>query len=255
MRAVILAGGLGARLRPYTTVLPKPLMPVGNFPIAETIIRQLAHYGVTRVTFAVGYLHQLIEAYFGDGSQWGIEIDYLLEQQPLGTAGPLAQLDGFDEPLIVLNGDVLTDINFADFYRYHCDHGAEITVAAFKRRVNIDLGVLETDQNNQIARYIEKPTYDFRVSMGIYAFSPSVLPFIPADTRLDFPDLVQTLLQRQHPVKIYPFDGLWLDIGRTEDYLNASEVFEENLSRLLPGKSARHHLDSQSEKHQVLNSG
>ncbi len=243
MRAVILAGGLGARLRPYTTVLPKPLMPVGNFPIAETIIRQLSHYGVRRVTFAVGYLHQLIEAYFGDGSQWGIEIDYLLEKEPLGTAGPLAQLDGFDEPLIVLNGDVLTDLNFADFYQYHLDHGAEITVAAFKRRVNIDLGVLEFDLNNQITQYIEKPSYDFRVSMGVYAFSPSVLPFIPIDTRFDFPDLVQTLLDKKRPVKIYPFNGLWLDIGRTEDYQNAAEVFETNFLQLLPGEEDAQNLN------------
>lgn len=229
---------MGARLRPYTTVLPKPLMPVGNLPIAEIIVRQLSHFGITRVTFAVGYLHQLIEAYFGDGSQWGVEIDYMVERQPLGTAGPLAQLDNFDEPIIVLNGDVLTDLDYADFHRYHLDQGAEVTIAAYKRRVDIDFGVVESDRLNNIFRYVEKPVYDFRVSMGVYAFSSSVIPFIPAETRFDFPDLVQLLLKQDRPTKIYPFDGQWLDIGRTDDYMNATEVFENNLAQFLPGDAS-----------------
>ena len=133
MRAVILAGGQGARLRPYTTVLPKPLMPVGNFPIAEILVRQLRQYGVEEITFAVGYLHQLIEAYFGNGSRWRVKIDYLYEDRPLGTAGPLARLKSFDEPLIVLNGDILTDLNFERFYQAHLDSGSEITIRVVRQ--------------------------------------------------------------------------------------------------------------------------
>lgn len=235
MKAVILAGGVGTRLRPYTTVLPKPLMPVGNYPIAETLIRQLCHYGVTDITFAVGYLHQLLEAYFGDGSAWGVKIQYLRENKPLGTAGPLAKLTDFDEPIIVLNGDILTDLDFSILYSSHLDTDAEITIAAYDKSVKIDLGVLESDENNIVTEYIEKPEYHFRVSMGIYVFSPSIVPMIPVNQRLDFPDLVESLLMLGRKVQVYPFNGIWLDIGRSEDYLNASEVFEQNAARLLPG--------------------
>ncbi len=238
MKAVILAGGVGARLRPYTTVLPKPLMPVGNYPIAETLVRQLRHYGVRDITFAVGYLHQLIEAYFGNGSNWNVDISYLREDRPLGTAGPLAKLDNFAEPLIVLNGDILTDLNFTLLYRAHLDSQADITIAAYDKRVKIDLGVLESNDGRRLNKYIEKPEYSFKVSMGIYVFSPSVLQFIPPEERFDFPDLVQKLLKLGRSVQIHPFDGLWLDIGRNEDYLNASEVFDQNFDRLLPANKA-----------------
>lgn len=238
MKAVILAGGVGARLRPYTTVLPKPLMPVGNYPIAETLVRQLQHHGVREIIFAVGYLHQLIEAYFGDGTKWGVRIKYLHEDQPLGTAGPLAKISDFSEPLLVLNGDILTDLNFAELYQSHLDSNADISIASFDKPVKIDLGVLATDETGSLTDYIEKPEYCFKVSMGIYVFSPSVLSFIPPDERFDFPDLVKKLLNLNRNIQTYPFRGLWLDIGRTEDYFSASEVFEDNLLRLLPGTSA-----------------
>jgi len=238
MKAVILAGGEGTRLRPYTTVLPKPLMPVGNFPIAETLVRQLRHYGVREITFAVGYLHQLIEAYFGDGSKWGVSISYLHEDQPLGTAGPLAKLPQFPEPLIVLNGDILTDLDFAGLYKKHLDSNAEITIAAYSKRVKIDLGVLETDRNLRLCEYIEKPEYSLKVSMGIYVISPSVLPYIPAETRFDFPDLVHKLLDNDKKIQTFPFEGIWLDIGRSDDYAGATEMYEQNLARLLPANAA-----------------
>lgn len=243
MKAIILAGGVGTRLRPYTTVLPKPLMPVGNYPIAETLVRQLQYFGVREITFAVGYLHQLIEAYFGDGSNWRVDIKYLREDQPLGTAGPLARIEGFSEPLIVLNGDILTDLDFGRLYRSHIDSNADITIAAFDKRVKIDLGVLQANEMNLLTNYIEKPEYSFQVSMGIYVISPAVLQFIPPTSRFDFPDLVQTLLKAQHKVQVHPFNGIWLDIGRSEDYLNASEIFEQNLTRLLPDST--HHASGQ----------
>ncbi len=234
MRAVILAGGVGTRLRPYTTVLPKPLMPVGNYPIAETLVRQLRHYGVREITFAVGYLHQLIEAYFGDGSSWGVKISYLREEQPLGTAGPLAKLTRYTEPLIVLNGDILTDLDFSELYRRHVDSNAEITIAAYNKQVKIDLGVLETDGNQRLNNYIEKPEYSFRVSMGIYVISPTVVPYIPLEERFDFPDLVHKLLDTGGKIQTFAFNGIWLDIGRSEDYAGATEMYEQNLARLLP---------------------
>lgn len=186
MRAVILAGGAGSRLRPYTTVLPKPLMPVGNLPIAEILVRQLSYYGVTRVTFAVGYLHQLIEAYFGDGSQWGVRVDYLRESSPLGTAGPLSQLTDFSEPLIVLNGDILTDLDFGRLYQSHLDSNNELTIASFDREAAIDFGVLGTNQDGTLFEYIEKPSYAYRVSMGVYVMSPSLLDPIPSHKTLRF---------------------------------------------------------------------
>ncbi len=234
MRAVILAGGTGTRLRPYTTILPKPLMPVGNYPIAETIVRQLRYYGFTEVTFAVGYLHQLIEAYFGDGATWDVRIDYLREDRPLGTAGPLANLTDFDRPLLVMNGDILTDLDYRRFYQSHLDSRAELSIAAFEKQINIDLGVLETDAQASVTHYLEKPSYSHKVSMGVYAFSPSVLELIPAGVRCDFPDLVQSLLTLERRVKAYSHRGLWLDIGRTEDYLSAADVMDTHADRLLP---------------------
>jgi len=231
---VILAGGTGTRLRPYTTILPKPLMPVGNYPIAETIVRQLRHYGIADITFAVGYLHQLIEAYFGDGAAWDVRIDYLREDRPLGTAGPLANLTNFDRPLLVMNGDILTDLDYRRFYQSHLDSRAELSIAVFEKQINIDLGVLETDAQQLVTHYLEKPSYSHKVSMGVYVFSPSVLELVPAGVRCDFPDLVQSLLAQGRCVKAFAHQGLWLDIGRTEDYLSAADVMEAQAARLLP---------------------
>jgi NDP-mannose synthase len=209
-------------------------MPVGNYPIAEIIVRQLRYYGIESITFAVGYLHQLIEAYFGDGSRWDVKIDYLHEEHPLGTAGPLARLDRFNEPLIVLNGDILTDLNFADFFQAHLASKSDITIASFRKRIDIDLGVIKIDATSAVVDYIEKPQYSFQVSMGVYVFSPTVVHFIPEDRHFDFPDLVKALISAHRRVEVYPLEGLWLDIGRTEDYFNAADVFERYRSVLLP---------------------
>ncbi len=235
MKAVILAGGTGTRLRPYTTILPKPLMPVGNYPIAEILVRQLQHYGVNEITFAVGYLNQLIEAYFGDGRRWEVEVKYLRETSPLGTAGPLAQLADFNQPLLVMNGDILTDLDFGRFYQAHLDSGAEISVATYTKTVKIDLGVIVSNRRNEIVEYLEKPTSTYQVSMGVYAFSPAVLNLIPPGERFDFPDLVTRLIAADRKVRVYPHDGLWLDIGRSEDYLAAADVMEQNYTKLMPG--------------------
>jgi NDP-sugar pyrophosphorylase family protein len=227
MKAVILAGGKGARLAPYTVVLPKPLMPVGDRPILEIILRQLRHHGITDVVLAVGYLAELLEAYFGDGRRFGVHIEYSREEKPLGTAGPLALIDGLDEPFLVMNGDLLTTLDYAKLAAHHADAGAACTIAMYRRQVQVTLGVMEVDPECRLLDYIEKPTYDYHVSMGAYVFDPRVLDYVEPGQYLDFPDLIKRLLRSGAYVAGYPFEGYWLDIGRHEDYAQAMEEFEK----------------------------
>ncbi len=235
MKAVILAGGRGTRLAPYTTVLPKPLMPVGDKPILDIVIHQLRYYGFTEITLAVGYLSELLRAYFGDGSRFGVSIDYSYEDQPLGTAGPISLIDGLDEPFLVMNGDILTTLNFGELMKYHQASDAAATITTYPRSVKIDLGVLEFDENDYLARYIEKPTHHYHVSMGVYVFSPRVRQHIPRGERLDLPDLMRNLMSFGDSVRCYRCDGYWLDIGRIDDYQIAVQDFEQNRSKFLPG--------------------
>jgi NDP-sugar pyrophosphorylase family protein len=225
MRAVVLAGGRGTRLAPYTTVLPKPLMPVGDEPILERLIRQLARAGVDRVTLAVGHLASLIMAYFGDGSRFSVEIDYSVEEEPLGTAGPLRLVDGLDETFLVLNGDLLTDLDFGALVASHRAGEVLATVGTYRRDVQIDLGVGAADEARRITRYIEKPVHQFVVSMGVYALEPRVLDYVP-EGRFDLPDLVAALLTADHVVQAFEHDGYWLDIGRPDDYERAQQDAE-----------------------------
>lgn len=226
MRAIILAGGKGVRLAPLTDVIPKPLVPLGGMPIMEVVIRQLKAHGFRNITLAVGYLSELIKAYFQDGSRWGVEIDYSYESQPLGTAGPLALIKGLDETFLVMNADVLTNLDYQEALRYHQQHGDLATICAYQRQVKIDLGVIIPDGAGRIKDYVEKPTTSYLVSMGIYFFEPQVMDFIPPGKYLDFPDLVRLLLQAGHTVHYHPFAGYWLDIGRHEDYATAAAEFE-----------------------------
>jgi NDP-sugar pyrophosphorylase family protein len=226
MRAVILAGGKGTRLLPYTTVIPKPLMPVGDRPILELIIRQLKHYGFSRVTMAVGHLAELIEAYFGNGNKYGIKIDYSREDEPLGTIGSLSLIDTLDTTFLVMNGDVLTNLDYLKLVDFHKKNHAAATIATYNKEVKVDLGILEMDEGFELKQYIEKPTLKYDVSMGIYMFEPEILSFIEPNEYLDFPDLVQTLMKANRKVIAFPFDGYWLDIGRHEDYVRAQEEFE-----------------------------
>ncbi len=233
MRAVILAGGKGTRLLPYTTVIPKPLMPVGDRPILELIIRQLKHYGFSQVTMAVGHLAELIEAYFSDGDKYGIKIDYSREDEPLGTIGSLSLIDSLDTTFLVMNGDVLTNLDYWKLVDFHKKNQAVATIATYNKEVKVDLGILEMDEDFQLKQYVEKPTLKYDVSMGIYMFEPEILGFIEPNKYLDFPDLVLTLMKAGRKVIGFPFDGYWLDIGRHEDYVRAQEEFEtmkENLS-------------------------
>jgi NDP-mannose synthase len=233
MKAVILAGGRGQRLAPYTTVLPKPLLPIDDIPILEVVIRQLKHAGFDDVTMAVGYLAELLMAYFGDGAKFGVRIRYSREEEPLGTAGPLSLLDHLDEPFLVMNGDLLTTLDYRAMWEYHTHGGTLATLATFPRSVKIDLGVIETDAEGSVAAYIEKPTYSYTVSTGIYLFDPPVLSFLPQGEKMDLPDLVTLLMTNGHRVATFPFEGYWLDIGRPDDYERAVEEFRHHRSRFL----------------------
>jgi NDP-sugar pyrophosphorylase family protein len=232
LRAIILAGGKGVRLAPLTDVIPKPLVPIGGMPVMEIVIRQLKANGFRHITLAVGYLSELIKAYFQDGSRWGVKIDYSFEAEPLGTAGPLGLIDGLNETFLVMNADILTDMDYHELVCYHRQHGGVATIGAFERQVKIDLGVIVTDGRSRIKDYIEKPTQSYLVSMGVYIFEPQVLEFLPDQGYMDFPDLVKRLLEAGRPVSFRPFSGYWLDIGRHEDYRQAAEEFEQLREKL-----------------------
>jgi NDP-sugar pyrophosphorylase family protein len=175
---------------------------------------------------AVGYLAELVEAYFGDGTKYGVHIDYSVEGKPLGTIGALSLIDGLDETFLVMNGDVLTDLDYRGFIEFHRKNKALATIAAYYKEVNIDLGILEMDRDFRLKGYKEKPTFRHDVSMGIYVFEPEILRFIKPNEYLDFPDLVLSLIDADRKVIAFPFKGFWLDIGRHEDYLQAQDQFE-----------------------------
>lgn len=236
-RAVILAGGLGTRLRPYTTVLPKPLMPVGDRPVLDVVILQLRAAGFERITIATGHLAELIEAFFGDGSRHRIPIDYFREREPLGTVGALSLIEGLDEPFLVMNGDVLTDMDYAALLERHVASDAVATIATKHRDVEISLGVLrfgEAADPTRLTDYVEKPTVSYEASMGVYCFDPSVIAHIEPGVRLDFPDLVLRLIADGQVVRAWPSEDYWLDIGRPDDYVRAMEDFERMRDRLIP---------------------
>ncbi len=234
MKAVILAGGKGTRLSPFTYILPKPMMPVGDQAILEVLLKQLGRAGVKDIVLTVGHLAHLMQAYFKDGKQYGLNITYSIESKPLGTAGPLRLVEGLDDTFLVCNGDVLTLLNVNDLINFHHEIGAACTIASHLRTHKIDLGVLEDDGNpNLVKRYVEKPTLNFKVSMGIYIFEPKVLQYIPEDVYFDFPTLVKALLEAGETVASYPYDGYWRDLGNHEDYMEAIEDFEKMRDRFL----------------------
>jgi NDP-mannose synthase len=231
MRAVILAGGKGRRLHPYTAVFPKPLVPLGDRPILEIVVEQLKLSGFDRLTFAVGHLAGLIQAYFGDGSRFGIRIEYSVETKPLGTAGPLSLLSDLDGDFLVMNGDILTDLDFRAMLRRHRASGAIGTVAVYNKRVDLSLGVVELDANDEVSGYVEKPAFNYLVSSGIYCFRPDVLGHLESGAYCDLPELVLRLIRRGQSVRGYRFEGYWFDIGRPEDYEVALEEFSRGRLR------------------------
>lgn len=239
MRTVILAGGKGMRLRPFTATIPKPLVPVGDMAIMEIVVHQLARAGCEHITVAVSHLAQLIMAYFGDGEKWGVRIEYSVEDEPLNTIGPLKLIEDLPENFLVMNGDILTDLDFAEFFDRHVAGGAEATIATYQRDVKIDFGVLACDgPDSRIVRFVEKPVEHFSVSMGVYAFSRRILELVPAGRPYGFDQLMLDMIAAERDVRAYPFDGYWLDIGRGDDYERANNQFEQLRQRLLGESSA-----------------
>jgi NDP-mannose synthase len=233
-RCVILAGGKGTRLRPYTWVLPKPLMPIGDRPILEVIIRQLAQFGFERITMAVNHQADLIQAFFSDGRKWNIAIDYSLEDQPLSTIGPLKLLHDLPENFLLMNGDVLTDLDLEKLYCEHVKHKRLFTIAASARKHMVDYGVLDVDAESRLVGFREKPTFDYLVSMGIYVLNRRALEIVPPGKRYGFDNLMLDLLALGEPIHIEHHKGYWLDIGRVDDYMQAIEDFESRRSQLIP---------------------
>jgi NDP-sugar pyrophosphorylase family protein len=229
MKAVILAGGRGSRLKPYATVIPKPLVPIADKAILEILLNRLKDSGTDEIFLCVNHLAEIIKAFFGDGSKFGLKINYSLEEKPLSTVAPIKLIQGLPENFLVMNGDLLTDLNFKTLFDYHLTQKALLTIATYKRKVKIDFGVLGLDSKNQFAEeFIEKPIYDFNVCMGVYIMNKKVLDFVPYNEPFGFDNLMYTLLEKKQAVNVFPYDGYWLDIGRPEDYEQANIDYEKN---------------------------
>jgi mannose-1-phosphate guanylyltransferase len=224
MEAVVQCGGKGMRLRPYTSILPKPLMPVGTRPVLEMLLKWLRRNNFEHVYVTTGYLGHLIRSYCGDGRQWGIRLEYTEEGEPLGTVGALTLIrEKLDSTFLVVNGDVLTDLNLKSFIAHHARNEGLLTISTTLRPYNIDYGVIE-DQAGVVTGFIEKPTISNLVSMGIYCMEPEVLELIPWGTPYGFDDLVLHMLELGAPVRHYRHAGTWLDVGRAEDFMKAQEI-------------------------------
>jgi len=232
MQAIILAGGQGSRLRPFTTFIPKPLMPMGDMPILEIIMRQLKHFGVKNVVISVNHLADLMMAFFKSGEKLGLDINYAIEEKALGTAGPLSIMDNLEETFLVMNADLLTTIDYGNLINFHKKNGFDATISTYKKEVKISLGVIQSQENNFV-NYIEKPTYNFDVSMGIYVFNKSVIEYIPKNERMDIPDLILKLKENNKKIGCYYANYDWLDIGKFDDYEKAVSVFKEKRSEFL----------------------
>ena len=229
MKAIILAGGKGTRLRPFTASFPKPLVPLGDTPVVEVLMRRLIQFGIKDITLTLGHLSELMRAYFTHRHELTseLELDFVVEEEPTGTAGSVSLIDGLNDTFLVMNGDLLTDLNFDDLIDFHRSKGAMLTIATRRREVKIDLGVLEYNEASEIVAYHEKPEKVYDVSMGVYVYEPSALQYIPKGQYLDLPDLVLKLIAAGERVCAFPVDCQWLDIGRPDDYARAQELFEE----------------------------
>lgn len=232
-RAVILAGGKGTRLRPYTVAFPKPLMPIGEIPILELVVRQLVQQGFGHITLAVNHQADLIKAFFGDGAKWEVRIDYSLEDQPLGTMGPLRLINDLPENFIVMNGDVLTDLDYRAFLDAHKKGNNLFTISSYTRNQVSDYGVLEVDQQGLLKGFREKPSVSFQVSMGVYAVSKACLQYIPQGIPYGFDHLMLELIKQNKKVGVHSHEGIWLDIGRPDDYERAIDLYSKDQMRFL----------------------
>jgi NDP-sugar pyrophosphorylase family protein len=227
-KAVVLAGGKGTRLAPYTSVLPKPLMPVGDRAILEVVVEQLEAAGIVDIHFCVGHLSHLIQAVFDNRQNGHVNVEYVHEQDALGTAAPLRLVKGLQDTFLAMNGDVLTTLDYRDLVRYHREMGNILTIATHERSIKIDYGILHLNGRECVQDFEEKPEIVSTVSMGIYAMEPKVLQYIPGERYFDFPDLVRVLLEANEPIGAYRYEGLWFDIGRQDDYAEAVAAWAAN---------------------------
>ena len=236
MKALILVGGKGTRLRPYTTVIPKPLLPIGDLPVLEIILRQLKRAGVEEVILAVGHMAHLFESFFQDGKRFGLSITYSFEDKPLGTAGAIAHaLDSLGENFIVMNGDLLTTLNYKKMFQFHQERGAAGTIATFNRDINIEFGVIEFNSDGVLESYTEKPSYSFNLGMGVNILNTEIVSrFLVKGEYLDMPDLMLRIKNNDHSVYCYHEDCFWLDMGRHSDYQKANDVFEKMREQFIP---------------------
>ena len=233
IQAIILAGGKGTRLRPYTAVIPKPLMPVGDYPICEVIIRQLKAAGLKNIAISTGHLAGLIEAYFGDGKKWGVNISYVTEHKPLGTAGALKLIKQMDTDCLVINGDVLTDLNFKELIKNHKIKKAMATITIKERIVKTDFGVIEVDEKDDLSDYIEKPEHKSFVSIGVYVLNMGCINFIGKEENIGMPDLVLRMKNAGKKISCFKTKAIWLDLGRLDDFEISQDVFEKHKKKFL----------------------
>jgi len=233
LQAVILAGGKGSRLRPYTTILPKPLLPLGDFPIAEIIIRQLGHYGIKNIIISTGHLAGLIETYFGDGRRWRVHIRYVQEDKPLGTAGSIKFIPKLEENFLVINGDTLTDLNFRNLFKFHQQYKGIATISVKERVVKTDFGVIEFNRRNELLDYIEKPTHKSFVSLGINILNKRCREYIKTDESVGMPELMLRMKANGEKVHCFKTKNVWLDLGRMEDLEAAQEIFANHRKKFL----------------------
>jgi len=231
--AVILAGGKGTRLHPYTIAMPKPLVPVGDYPILEIILRQLAQKGFHHIIITVNHQADLIKTYFGSGEKWGLDIEYSLETKPLGTMGPLKTIKNLSDDFIVMNGDILTDLDYSVLLKNHIEQENIFTISGYLRQHMVDFGVLHVNQSGILIGFEEKPKLDYTVSMGVYAVSKEILGYIPENEYFGFDQLMLKLLAEHRKVKVQIFSGYWMDIGRPEDYQKATDDFNEKKGSFL----------------------
>lgn len=236
MKAIVMAGGKGSRLHPYSATLPKPLMPLGDMPVLELLLRQLRRAGVDEVILAVNHLRHLIEAFFGDGSRFGIPIRYSLEDTPLGTAGPIGSvLDQLGEHFLLLNGDLLTSFDFQEMTRAHLAANSDVMIGVFERELTVEFGLIEVDAQMRMVDYREKPSSKQLISMGIYAIrAAAVRGFVSPGERLDMPQLVLAMMRAGRDVRCHRQDCVWLDIGRPEDFARAQKMIETGMDVFLP---------------------
>lgn len=233
MKAVIQAGGMGTRLRPYTLILPKPMMPLGDKPVIEVLLKWLRKNGIKDAYITTGYLGHLIRSLCGDGAQWGLNIEYSNEPEPLGTVGALNLIrEQLDSTFLVLNGDLITNLDINEFLEFHEKKKAKLTIAGTMRTVNVDLGVIE-EQDNMVKKFKEKPTLRYNVSMGVYCMEPEILDYIPKGIPFGFDDLVHAMLRADDPIALFNHDGMWMDIGRPEDFQAAQKEFEDYRGSML----------------------